>query len=207
MRKKTAKTLNLSETFTFHEFPWQTYPVYSLADSGRVYNFKSVVLPSATSRKRFTRRKQLVHRSMQAKIFDAFLNVGYFDPLPVVREFPVLIQNSKRLPGQSGGFYLIDYYFPTALSGKGLFIELDSELHDPGKDEIRDKYLLNVYGIKTFRINNLEKEVVQKGKFKELCELLRSEPASKQPECLPMMTDILDYVKTGGLGPYSCETQ
>lgn len=165
MAKK--KTINYKETFTFPDIPI-IYPVYALSESGKVVNFKSISYPSPKGKKKFTRNKQLSNRSLQAKIFDAFLNVGYFDPLIVYREFPVLIQNSQRLPGQSGMYYYLDYYFPEL----HLAVELDSDLHDPEKDKIRDLYLGNL-GIKVFRIQDLQKPTVQKTKFKELCKLMR----------------------------------
>lgn len=189
------KKIDLSETFTFPDIPWQKYPVYSLSQSGRIYNFKSVVYPSPVSRKRFTRRKQLLTRSTQAKIFDALINIGYFDPLIVVREFPILIRNNHRVEDQDGGFYLADYYFPTVLRGRGLIVELDSELHDTEKDKKRDEYLINAFGLDTFRIRDLHKESTQKGRFKELLKLLRSEEAGSEPKILPFMTEILDYNK------------
>ena len=135
------KTINYKETFTFPDIP-VLYPVYALSESGKVMNFKSISYPTPKSKKKFTRNKQLSQRSMQAKIFDALINVGYFDPLIVYREFPVVIQNALRLPGQSGMYYYLDYYFPEL----HLAVELDSDLHNPEKDKLRDLYL-NKLGI------------------------------------------------------------
>ena len=85
-------------------------------------------------------------------MFDMLINVGFWDPLPVVREFPVIIQNHLRTPGIDGGFFLIDYFFPTL----NLAVELDSDLHNDAKDRARDQYMERI-GIETFRIRNLEK--------------------------------------------------
>lgn len=157
------------ETFTFPDIPWQKYPVFSVSDKGNTYNLKSIIFPSPKSAKKFTRRKQLVYRSLQAKIFDSIINIGYFDPLLVVPEFPIIIQNHLRLPGLKGGYFLIDYYFPTLR----LAVELDSDLHSEIKDEIRDDYLKQL-GISVFRIKDLQKPTVQKTKFKDLTKLMRS---------------------------------
>lgn len=165
MAKK--KIINYKETFTFPDIPI-FYPVYALSESGKVINFKSIAYPTSKSKKKFTRNKQLSNRSMQAKIFDAFINVGYFDPLIVYREFPVLIQNSQRLLGQTGMYYYLDYYFPEL----HLAVELDSDLHNPGKDKIRDLYLQKL-GITVYRIQDLQKPSIQKTKFKELCKFMR----------------------------------
>ena len=91
------KQINYTDTFVFPGID-VVYPVYALSESGKVINFKSVSYPNPRSIKRYTRLKQLRKRSMQAKIFDAIINIGYFDPLTVWREFPVVIQNSQRLP-------------------------------------------------------------------------------------------------------------
>ena len=98
---KRNKKINYLETFTFPDI-YQVYPVYALSESGRVVNFKSIIYPNSRSKKKFTRNKQLSNRSLQAKIFDALIEVGFFDPLIVYKEFPVVIQNSMRVPGQSG---------------------------------------------------------------------------------------------------------
>lgn len=156
------------ETFTFPEFPWQKYPVYSVSEAGNAFNLKSILYPSEKSARKFTRKKQLVKRSLQAKIFDALINVGYFEPLTVIREFPVIIQNHLRPEGMDGGYFLIDYYIPNL----SLAIELDSDLHSDEKDKARDKYLEGI-GIEVFRIRNLEKPEVQKKRFKELTKHMR----------------------------------
>ena len=118
------KDIDYLETFVFPDIPFQKYPVYSVSESGHIFNLKSILYPSPKSAKKFTRRKQLVHRSTQAKIFDALINVGFWEPLIVVREFPVIIQNHLRLPGLDGGYFLLDYYFPNL----DLCVELDSDL-------------------------------------------------------------------------------
>ena len=160
------------ETFLFPDIPYQIYPVYTVSESGHVINLKSMMYPSPKSCKKFTRNKQLRHRSLQAKIFDAIINIGYFNPLIVIKEFPIVIQNTRRLEKQEGSFYYLDYYFPEL----NICVELDSDLHKEQKDIIRDNYLSGI-GITTFRIRNLEKEQIQKTKFPELTALLRS----KQP--------------------------
>lgn len=193
------KDINYLEIFTFSDIYWQPYPVYNVSESGNLFNFKSIINPGKSA-KRYTRAKQLKKRSLQAKIFDSFINIGFFNPLIVVKEYPVVIQNSHRLEGQDGGFYLIDYYFPNVLNGKGLFVELDSDYHNPKKDEIRDKYLLETLGVKTFRITGLEKESVQKGKFQELLKLLRSEEAINEvPKVFNYGENIKTYLKERSL--------
>ena len=187
MSKK--KTINYKETFTFPDIP-VLYPVYALSESGKVMNFKSISYPTPRSKKKFTRNKQLSQRSMQAKIFDAFINVGYFDPLIVYREFPVVIQNALRLSGQSGMYYYLDYYFPEL----HLAVELDSDLHNPEKDRLRDLYL-NKLGITVFRIQDLQKPNIQKTKFKELTVLMRK-IGKKNPIQFDFCRDIFQYALT-----------
>ena len=183
------KQINYKETFTFPDIP-VLYPVYALSESGKVMNFKSISYPTPKSKKKFTRNKQLSQRSMQAKIFDAFINVGYFDPLIVYREFPVVIQNALRLPGQSGMYYYLDYYFPEL----HLAVELDSDLHNPEKDKLRDLYL-NKLGITVFRIQDLQKPNIQKTKFKELTALMRK-IGKKNPIQFDFCRDIFQYALT-----------
>ena len=187
MSKK--KTINYKETFTFPDIP-VLYPVYALSESGKVMNFKSISYPTPKSKKKFTRNKQLSQRSMQAKIFDAFINVGYFDPLIVYREFPVVIQNALRLPKQGGMYYYLDYYFPEL----HLAVELDSDLHNPEKDKLRDLYL-NRLGITVFRIQDLQKPNIQKTKFKELTALMRK-IGKKNPIQFDFCKDIFQYALT-----------
>lgn len=190
----SCKTINYFEKFFFPDIYWQPYFVYNVSEAGNLFNLKSIINPAKSSKK-YTRKKQLSKRSLQAKIFDSFINIGFFNPLIVVKEFPVIIQNSYRLKNQDGSYYLIDYFFPTVLNGKGLFVELDSDLHDEKQDEIRDKYLLDVLGVRTFRIFRLEKESTQKGRFQELLELLRTEPSSDKPRIFDFGKNILDYKK------------
>ena len=187
MSKK--KTINYKETFTFPDIP-VLYPVYALSESGKVMNFKSISYPTPRSKKKFTRNNQLSQRSMQAKIFDAFINVGYFDPLIVYREFPIVIQNALRLPGQSGMYYYLDYYFPEL----HLAVELDSDLHNPEKDKLRDLYL-NKLGVTVFRIQDLQKPNIQKTKFKELTALMRK-IGKKNPIQFDFCKDIFQYALT-----------
>ena len=160
---------NYLETFIIPDISLQPYPVYSVSEKGRIFNIKNIIYPNSSSIKKFTRKKQLVKRSMQAKIFDAFINVGYFEPLIVYREFPVIIQNWRRTENVDGGFYLLDYFFPQLM----LCVELDSDYHSDEQDKARDKYLKGI-GIETFRIRNLEKESQQKGKFRDLTKYMRS---------------------------------
>ena len=187
MSKK--KTINYKETFTFPDIP-VLYPVYALSESGKIMNFKSISYPTPKSKKKFTRNKQLSQRSMQAKIFDAFINIGYFDPLIVYREFPIVIQNTLRLLGQSGMYYYLDYYLPEL----HLAVELDSDLHNPEKDKLRDLYL-NKLGITVFRIQDLQKPNIQKTKFKELTVLMRK-IGKKNPIQFDFCKDIFQYALT-----------
>lgn len=185
--RKMAKEINYFETYTFGDFPYyQPYPVYSVSESGKIYNIKSIIQPSLTSKKKFTRNKQLKgKRSTQARIMDALINIGYFEPLIIIPEFPVIIQNSLRLPKQEGGLYYLDYFFPQL----SWCVELDSSLHDPEKDEIRDQYLERL-GIHTFRILNFEKASVQKTRFREFTALLRSLSPSETPKVFDFMGNI-----------------
>ena len=180
------KDNNYLETFVFPDIPGQSYPVYSVSGKGKIFNLKSIIYPTPNSVKRFTRNKQLRFRSLQAKIFDAIINIGYFDPLTVYKEFPIIIQNHLRLPDQKGAVYYLDYFIPELK----LAIELDSELHHDDKDQIRDQYLLEKLGIKTFRIKHLEKPQIQKTKFKELTEFMRSLNPSK-----PIPFSFLDNIR------------
>lgn len=174
---KKEEGINYFETFVFPDIENQKYPVYSVSESGHVFNLKSIIYPNSKSTKKFTRRKQLVHRSLQAKIFDAFVFVGYFEPLKVVREFPIIIQNRLRIPGLTGGYFLLDYYFPQLR----LCVELDSDLHNDKKDDLRDAYLKQL-GITVFRIRNFERADVQQGKrFHELTKILRETTIDPNP--------------------------
>lgn len=169
-------------TFNFPDIPWQPYPVQSVAKSGRKYNFKSIIYPNKTSRKKYTRNKQLSKRSLQAKIFDAIIEIGYFDPLVVVKEFPVIILNDLRPDKLDNGFLLLDYFIPNIKDENywGLDIELDSELHSTEQDKIRDKYLKSL-NILVFRISHLEKAETQRKKFSELRTLLNSMKRTESP--------------------------
>ena len=183
------KEKNYLETFTFPDIPWQPYPVYSVSENGRVYNFKNVVYPNTTSRKRHTRLKQLSKRSQQAKFFDFLINIGFWDPLIVVREFPVVISNLKRTAGIEGGFFLLDYYFPTLR----LAVELDSEYHNGKKDGLRDLYLESI-GIKTYRISHLERVDIQKKEFKALCAEMRKMTPLESPGVFDFLVNIRNHV-------------
>ena len=193
MRKKTeSKITNYLETFLFPDIPYQPYPVYSISEKGNLFNLRSILYPNSTSAKKFTRKKQLSHRSAQAKIFDALINVGYFDPLPCYREFPIIIQNHLRLPNQDGSYYLCDYFFPTLKDDKGhwgLSIELDSELHDPERDILRDQYFEKI-GILVYRIRNLERPDVQKGKFREVAGMMRTLENCGSPRVFSFLDNI-----------------
>lgn len=162
------KKINYLETFLFPDIPDVIYPVYAISESGKVMNFKSISYPTPKSKKKFTRNKQLSKRSMQAKIFDAIINIGFFNPLTVYTEFPIIIDNSLRLPGQEGLYYYLDYYFPELR----IAVELDSELHNPEKDRLRDLYLQRL-GIEVFRMEGLHKVSVQKTIFPQLSKRLR----------------------------------
>lgn len=192
MAKK--KEIDYKETFMFPDIIGQPFPVYCLSFSGKLCNFKNIIYPSPSSCKRFTRNKQLRKRSMQAKIFDSIINIGYWEPLIIFREFPIVIQNSLRLDGQKRMYYMMDYYFPELR----LAVELDSDYHDDqvnDTDEIRDKYLMNAYGIRVFRMRNFEKPQVQKTKFHELTSLIRSlEKPTINYQPLLFNRDLLSYL-------------
>lgn len=182
------KKLNYLETFTFPGID-VLYPVYALNENGRVMNFKSIIYPTPKSKKKFTRGKQLASRSLQAKIFDAIINIGYFNPLNVIPEFPVVIQNSLRVKGQSGLFILLDYYFPELR----LAVELDSDLHSQEKDKLRDQYLEKL-GIAVWRITDLQKPSVQKKEFPELTKWMRTN-GTKPLINFDFQKDIRDWVQ------------
>lgn len=183
-----AKRKNYLETFLFPGID-VLYPVYAFNEEGKIINFKSIIYPSPKSKKKFTRGKQLANRSMQAKIFDAIINIGYFDPLKVILEFPIVIQNSLRLPGQTGMYMLLDYYFPELR----LAVELDSELHSKEKDKLRDQYLGNL-GIAVWRINGLHKPSVQKKEFPELTKWMR-ENGKKPMISFDFQKDVREWVQ------------
>lgn len=183
---------NKKEEFIFPDIPGQSYPVYVVGKGGNLVNFKAMVYPNATSIKKFTRKRQLRYRSLQAKIFDAIIRIGYFDPLIVYKEFPIIIENSRRLPGMDSGlFWLIDYYFPELK----LAVELDSDYHDDAKDSLRDRYLKEVHGIDVFRIKDLQKEKVQEIRFRELTSKMRGITPVKNPLPLIFTTDLYDKLK------------
>ena len=156
------------DTFMFPDIPLQ-YPVYAFNEEKKLINFKGLIYPSPKSKRKFSRAKQLSSRSLQAKMFDMLIRIGYFDPLQVWTEFPVVIQNSLRVPGQSGMYLLLDYYFPEL----HLAVELDSELHNTEKDRLRDQYLAKL-GIQVHRLNGLHKPSVQGKEFKVLTARMRS---------------------------------
>jgi hypothetical protein len=133
--------------------------------------------------------KQLKKRSLQAKFFDFLINIGFWDPLIVVREFPVVISNLKRPAGVDGGFFLLDYYFPTLR----LAVELDSEYHNGKKDGLRDLYLEGI-GIRTLRISHLEKGSVQKKEFRALCAEMRKMKPLESPGVFDFLVNIRNHV-------------
>lgn len=171
------------------------YPVYVLNEKGRVTNFKAMVYPNPRSKKRYTRAKQLSSRSTQAKIFDAIVNIGFFEPLTVITEFPVVIQNSLRLEGQRGLFFLLDYYFPELR----LAVELDSDLHNRENDKIRDRYLGNL-GMAVWRIEGLHKPSVQKKEFRALTKWMR-ENGTKPLIPFDFQRDIREWVQRTSRNP------
>lgn len=193
-----GKTLNYREVFFFPDIPTQPFPVYTINKSGKLTNFKAVIYPSPSSVKRYTRKKQLKKRSLQAKIFDALINVGYFNPLPVYREFPIPIQNKYRLEGQKRLYYIIDYYFPTL----NLAVELDSDYHDDqikDPDSMRDEYLKSAHGIQTFRMRDFQKESVQKKEFRKLTELMRSMIPNPKVQPLIFTNNLYEYLEKKNL--------
>jgi very-short-patch-repair endonuclease len=190
-------TIDYREQFFFSDIPTQPYPVYVIGKTGRLTNFKAMIYPNSTSAKKYTRKKQLRFRSQQCKIFDALINVGYFDPLIVYREFPIPIQNCYRLENQVRLFYMMDYYFPELK----LAVELDSDYHDDQRkdpDSLRDEYLMKAHGITVFRIRDLQKESVQKTKFKDLTKLMRTLTPNQNPPLI-FTNDLYSYLsKKGG---------
>lgn len=194
------KDIDYREVFFFPDIPTQPYPKYLINANGKLTNFKSVIYPSLNSAKRYTRKKQLKFRSQQTKIFDALINVGYFEPLVVYKEFPIPIQNVYRLEGQKRLYYMIDFFFPEI----NLAVELDSEYHDEGKqtrdpDPIRDEYLMKAHGIEVFRIRDLHKEVVQRTKFRKLAEKLRESFPNPNRPPLIFTNDLYKYLNSKGL--------
>lgn len=188
---------NYREKFWLPGIEFMSFNKYAISKSGKLVNFESIVYPNARSSKKFTRKKQLSRRSLQAKIFDALINIGYFSGLgEVVREMPVILENSKRVEGlDSGLFILLDYYFPSLK----LAVELDSDLHSPEKDKIRDLYLGSNFGIDVFRIKDFQLESVQKKRFHELTDLLKTKTPEHNPKPLNFSTDLEDYLRKRGL--------
>lgn len=187
--------VDLLEVFFFPDIPLQPYPVHSISSSGNVFNLKNVIYPTPTSKKKFTRNKQLLgKRSQQARMFDFLINIGYWNPLTCIREFPIIIENSKRLDNSQPSFYLLDFFFPEL----SLACELDSDYHNDKADEIRDRYLKENLGIQTFRIRNLEKPEVQKKKFTGLIELVKSIEPSQQPKVFDFLGDLRKLNETRG---------
>ena len=189
------KEINYLETFFFNDIPFQPIPVYTISESNRIFNIKTILYPNARSSKKYTRRKQLVRRSLQAKMMDMLLNIGYFEPLIVYREYPIIIQNSNRLDGQTGSFYLLDYFFANLRwsGGIGVALELDSDLHSAQYDSVRDKYNESL-GIFTYRISNLEKPNIQKGEFKEFTKFLRTLEPIENPVIFDFQKDIRERI-------------
>lgn len=190
------KEIDYLEDFVFPDIPWQTYPIYSVSEKGNIYNLKNIIYPSPKSAKKFTRKKQLKNRSLQAKIFDSLINIGYFNPLSdyIAKEFPIIIQNHLRIEGLDNGFVLLDYFFANLKDTEhnywGLDVELDSDLHDAERDRLRDEYLEKI-GIKVFRMRNLEKESTQKKEFHDLTELIRS----FTPTLIPRQFSFSDNIR------------
>lgn len=189
---------NYRTTFVIPGIRFQVFPVWAVDCAGRIVNFKDKVYPTPTSTRKYTRNKQLKNRSKQALIFDALINVGYFNGLgEIVKEMPIIIQNSKRPEGLDKGlFFLCDYYF----ANLNLAVELDSDYHDEIKDNLRDEYLRVAHGITVFRIRQLEQEKVQRGRFQELKKLLKSfENIPQHPKPLIFTTDLFDALKERNL--------
>jgi hypothetical protein len=129
-------------------------------------------------------------------MFDTLINIGYFNPLTdhIAREFPIIIQNHLRIPGLENGYILLDYFFANLKDDEnnywGLNVELDSDLHNPGKDKIRDEYLEKL-GIKVFRLRNFEKEATQKKEFHDLTALIRT----MTPTLIPRQFSFSDNIR------------
>lgn len=186
---------NYRQKFFIPDIPTQPYPVYAISESGRIVNFKNMVYPNSKSIKRFTRLKQLRKRSKQALLFDFLIRINYWNPLTVYREFPVIIENDKRMNNQTGLFYLLDYYFPELK----LAVELDSDLHSKSKDNIRDEYLKKVCGIRTFRIIGLDNSKTQSTRFMELVEMIKKINPIPNPKPLIFTSTLFRYLTKKGM--------
>ena len=184
--KKT--TVDLLEVFFFPDIPFQPYPVHSISENGNVFNLKNIIFANnGKSKKKYTRNKQLLgKRSQQARMFDFLINIGYWNPLECIREFPVIIENSKRISTGQPSFYLLDYYFPEL----SLAVELDSDYHKDSLDKVRDEYLERWLGIKTFRIRKLEESLQQVREFPRLIELVKSIVPVPNPKPLDFLGDL-----------------
>ena len=129
-------------------------------------------------------------------MFDTLINIGYFNPLTdhIAREFPIIIQNHLRITGLENGYILLDYFFANLKDDEnnywGLNVELDSDLHNPEKDKIRDEYLEKL-GIKVFRLRNFEKEATQKKEFHDLTALIRT----MTPTLIPRQFSFSDNIR------------
>lgn len=97
------------------------------------------------------RMNQLSNRSLQSFLMDSVIELDYFND-EIIPEYPIIIENDKRIVGDDRNFYLLDYFIPS----KSLCIELDSSYHNSRKylDDMKDEYLSKL-GIEVMRIRNL----------------------------------------------------
>ena len=162
------KTVNLmnqvtnnTNTFTISNFNI-LYPRFILNKTKtKFYDFKRVISSS-----NYSRTYQLNNRSIQSIQFDLLVDIDYFS-IPIYKEF-VLI-NTDLDNDKTRSYYLLDYFIPS----KSLCIELDSDLHNEDKDNLKDKFLTSL-GIKVLRIRDFN--IDTKTKLNSILNFIQSNP-------------------------------
>ena len=152
-------------TFKFEDIDL-IYPVYIRDKSGEKYYSLRTTLNHSI----YSRVNQLTYRSTQAQYFDLLLELDYFKLLGIdynfILELPLINTRPDIDPNRS--YYLLDYFIPDL----SLAIELDSDYHDPIKDELKDQFLASI-GIDVVRINNFQLNT--KSKLNSLIQYIKRE--------------------------------
>ena len=152
---------NNTNTFTISNFNI-LYPRFILnKNKDKYYDFKRVISSS-----NYSRTYQLNNRSIQSIQFDLLVDIDYFS-IPIYKEF-VLI-NTDLDNDKTRSYYLLDYFIPS----KSLCIELDSDLHNEDKDNLKDKFLTSL-GIKVLRIRDFN--IDTKTKLNSILNFIQSNP-------------------------------
>lgn len=153
-------------TFTISNFNI-LYPRFILnKNKDKYYDFRKVVLKS-----NYSRTYQLNNRSIQSYLMDKLIELNHFNLLgineTIFKEF-VLI-NTDLNNDKTRSYYLLDYFIPS----KSLCIELDSDLHNEDKDNLKDKFLTSL-GIKVLRIKDFN--IDTKNKLEVIVNFIQSNP-------------------------------